>query len=172
MEFNIQLTIEVLSRTPQVIRSITDGLSEAWTSSASREDWGPYDIVGHLIQGELMDWIPRALIILEQRDDTRFVPFDRLAHFENSKGKTLGSLLDEFEQLRHENLRTLSGLELSNEQLQLEGIHPEFGPVTLRQLLATWAVHDLTHVRQIATSMAKRYDSAVGPWKEYLSILK
>ena len=171
MEFNFQLTVEILSRTPQVVRSMIGELSERWTSSASREDWGPYDILGHLIHGELTDWIPRARIILEQ-SDIRFVPFDRLAQFEHSKGKTLGTLLDEFEQLRRENIQTLTRWDLSEKQLELEGIHPEFGRVTLRQLLATWPVHDLTHIRQIATSMAKRYDSSVGPWREYLSILK
>jgi hypothetical protein len=172
MEFDLKRTTELLAATPQVVRSMTAGLSEAWTSSAGRDDWGPFDVVGHLIHGELTDWIPRARIILEQGEDTRFVPFDRLAQFELSEGKSHGALLDEFEQLRRENLRTLAGWELSDEQLELKGIHPEFGPVTLGQLLATWAVHDLTHIRQIATSMAKRYDSAVGPWKEYLSVLK
>ncbi len=172
MEFDLQLTIEVLSKTPQVVRSMTGGLSESWTSSASRDDWGPFDIVGHLIHGEVTDWIPRARIILDQGGDRRFVPFDRLAQFEHSRGRSIEILLTEFEQLRRQNLETFASWDLSDSQLELEGIHPEFGTVTLRQLLATWAVHDLTHIRQIAMSMAKRYDSAVGPWREYLSILQ
>lgn len=172
MEFDLERTVEVLAATPHVVRSMIGDLSETWISSSSRDDWGPFDIVGHLIHGEITDWIPRASIILAHGADTRFVPFDRFAQFEDSKGKGLASLLDEFEQLRRENLRTLSDWTLSDHQLDLEGIHPELGTVTLRQLLATWAVHDLTHIRQIATSMARRYDLAVGPWKEYLSILK
>ena len=172
MEFTLHRTIEILSATPSTVRSMIGGLSEDWTSSAGREDWGPFDIVGHLINGELTDWIPRARIILAQGNDTTFEPFDRLAQFERNKGKAVGELIDEFERLRAENLQTLSDLKLSDAQMELKGIHPELGPVTLQELIATWAVHDLTHIRQLATSMAKQYDSAVGPWREYLSILK
>lgn len=172
MQFSVSRSIEVLSATPPTLRSLLRGLSEDWTVSATREEWGPFDIVGHLIHGEETDWIPRAKIILEQGEDRSFVPFDRFAQFEKSKGKTLASLLDEFEHLRRDNLETLIGWNLTDEQLDLQGIHPELGCVTLRQLLATWAVHDLNHIRQIVTAMAKRYDSAVGPWQEFLSILK
>ena len=172
MEFDLRRTVEILSATPAAVRAMVGRLSSDWTSSADRDDWGPFDIVGHLVHGEITDWIPRARIILDQGDDTRFEPFDRFAQFENSKGKTLQMLLTEFELLRRENLRILMGWKLTEDQLELEGTHPEFGKVTLRQLLATWAVHDLTSIRQIATSMAKRYETAVGPWKEYLSILK
>ena len=132
----------------------------------------PFDIVGHLIHGEETDWIPRARIILEHGDKQTFVPFDRFAQFENSKGKSLTQLLDEFAKLRAENLDTLRSWSLTDAQLDLEGMHPELGRVTLRQLLATWVVHDLNHVRQIVTAMAKRYEGEVGVWKEYLSILK
>ncbi|MEO6335085.1 MAG: DinB family protein, partial [Pyrinomonadaceae bacterium] len=126
---------------------------------------------GHLIHGEETDWIPRARIVLAQGDDPTFVPFDRFAQFENSAGNSLGQLLDKFEKLRAENIDLLRSWKLSDDHLSLEAMHPELGRVTLRQLLATWVVHDLNHVRQIATAMAKRYETAVGPWQEYLSIL-
>jgi hypothetical protein len=158
MKFSLERSVEILSATPATVRSMVGNLSECWTSSVSREDWGPFDIIGHLIHGELTDWILGAKIILDQAEDRRFEPFDRLAQFEVSKGKTLQMLLTDFELIRRENLETLLSWDLSDDQLDLEGIHPELGNVTLRQLLATWVVHDLTHIRQIATSMAKRYD--------------
>jgi hypothetical protein len=134
--------------------------------------WEPFDVVGHLIHGEETDWIPRARIILEQGENRTFIPFDRFAQFERSKGKSLANLLDEFEKLRAENIDTLRSWNLTEEHLDLEGIHPELGTVTLRQLLATWVVHDLNHIRQIVTAMAGKYSGEVGVWKEYLSILK
>jgi len=155
------------------LRSMLAELSEEWTSGArDSEEWSPFDIVGHLIHGEQTDWIPRARIILEQGADPTFVPFDRFAQFENSKGKSLTQLLDEFARLRTENLDTLRSWNLTDEQLDLEGNHPELGRVTLRQLIATWLVHDLTHIRQLVTVMAKRYEQEVGGWREYLAILK
>ncbi len=141
-------------------------------SKIQNQEWQPFDIIGHLIHGEKTDWIPRARIILGQGENLTFVPFDRFAQFENSKGKSVTQLLDEFAALRAENISTLRSWKLTDDQLALEGIHPELGRVTLRQLLATWVVHDLNHVRQIVTTMAKRYDSEVGVWKEYLSILQ
>lgn len=140
-------------------------------SEPASEDWGPFDIVGHLIHGEETDWIPRARIILTQGENRTFEPFDRFAQFEASRGKTLGTLLDEFERLRNANLETLGSWKLTNAELDLYGVHPELGDVTLRQLLATWVVHDLTHIRQVATAMARRYSDEVGQWKQYLSIL-
>lgn len=148
------------------------GLSNEWTASSGREDdWGVFDVVGHLIHADETDWIPRAEVILAQGDNRNFTPFDRFGQFEKAKGKTLGDLLDEFDEARRECLRTLSGWQLSDAQLELRGVHPEFGEVTLRQLLATWVVHDLTHIRQIATIMAKKYEQAVGPRKAYTSVL-
>lgn len=172
MQFSLTRTIEVLSATPGAVSGLLGELSDEWTASASREDWGPFDIVGHLIHAEHTDWIPRARVILDQGEDLNFPPFDRFGHFEMVEGKTMSGLLDEFTTARRQSLDTLAGWNLSEDQLDLQGVHPEFGPVTLRQLLATWAVHDLTHIRQISTAIAKKYDSAVGPWKEYLSILK
>jgi hypothetical protein len=171
--FSVSGAIEVLGATPGVLRSLLGQLSDRWTASLSAADeWQPFDVVGHLIHGEETDWIPRARIILAQGDDRTFVPFDRFAQFENSKGKALAELLDEFERLRWDNIDELHSWDLTDDQLDLEGKHPELGTVTLRQLLATWVVHDLNHVRQIVTGMARQYDDEVGVWKEYLSILK
>lgn len=117
------------------------------------------------------DWVPRARIILEHGDSRPFVPFDRFAQFEKSKGQSLDDLLSEFAQARNQNLEVLRAMGFTRDQLELRGMHPELGPVTLGQLLATWVVYDLNHVAQIAEVMAKAYDSAVGPWKAYLPIL-
>lgn len=173
MTFELSHAIEVLSATPKSLRHLLGPLSEDWTTEGKPEvAWGPYDIVGHLIHGEETDWIPRARIILEQGENRTFVPFDRFAEFEHSEGKTLEALLGEFEKLRDDNLDTLQNWKLTLEQLDLCGLHPELGEVTLRQLLATWVVHDLNHIRQMVTSMAGSYTDEVGPWCEYLSILK
>lgn len=172
MSFDLSTSTEILSATPGTLRALLSGLSAECSASRNSSDWQPFDVVGHLIHGEETDWIPRARIILEQSENRTFVPFDRFAQFEKSQGKTLTLLLDDFERLRRENLATLSGWSLTDEQLDLEGIHTELGPVSLRQLLATWVVHDLNHIRQIVTVIASRYETEVGVWKEYLSILK
>ena len=173
MSFDLERSIEVLTATPNVVRSLLGDLSPEWTEASTETgSWSAFDVVGHLIHGEETDWIPRARIILDQGDNRTFVPFDRFAQFENSKGKSLDELLDEFASLRSQNLDTLRGWDLTDENLDLEGIHPELGRVTLRQLLATWVVHDLNHIRQIVTAIAGQYSDDVGVWKEYLSILK
>ena len=172
MEFEMEHAIEVLSSTPLTLQALLGSLSNEWIVSGEESDWQPYDVVGHLIHGEETDWIPRARMILEQGENRTFIPFDRLAQFEKSGGKSLADLLEEFAQLREDNVARLRNWNLTDEQLDLEGMHPELGRVTLRELLATWVVHDLNHIRQIVTAMAKRYEGEVGPWKEYLSILK
>jgi len=173
MEFELEKATEVLGRTPAVVRSMVSGLSDDWTASSELKDvWGVFDVVGHLIHADETDWIPRAEVILAQGEDRDFPPFDRFGQFEKSRGKTLSELLDEFDAIRKECIATVRGWELTDEKLELRGVHPEFGEVTLKQLLATWVVHDLTHIRQIATIMAKKYEEAVGPWKAYLSILQ
>src|SRR3954451_4602652 len=145
MNFDLTQTIELLSATPPTLRALLGGLHDNWTTGASsQESWAPFDVLGHLIHGEETDWIPRAKIILDQGEDLTFVPFDRFDQFEASKGKTLNDLLDEFALLRRRNLQTLRSWEITKAQLDLSGVHPELGPVTLRQLLATWPVHDLT----------------------------
>ena len=172
MNFDLTTGIAVLERTPQKLRAMLAGLPPAWTDATEGPDtWSPYVIVGHLIHGERTDWIPRARIILAQGPQRRFTPYDRYAQFRESQGKSLAQLLDEFAQLRAENLATLAGWQLTDAQLALEGEHPEFGPVTLRQLLATWVGHDLGHIAQAARVMAKQYREAVGPWRAYLPVM-
>jgi hypothetical protein len=172
MDFHLTAGSAVLARTPGTLRSMLSGLPESWTiATEGPETWSPYDIVGHLIHGERTDWIPRARIILGQGPDRRFTPYDRFAQFRESTGKTLPDLLNEFEALRRENLDTLASWNLDESTLSLEGEHPEFGAVTLRQLLSTWVVHDLGHVAQVARVMAKQYREAIGPWEAYLPIV-
>ncbi len=172
MQFDLDSGVAVLERTPRTVRAMVGGLGPAWTEATEGpETWSPYVIVGHLIHGERTDWIPRARMILEQGANRRFTPYDRFAQFTESDGKPLADLLDEFALLRAENLMTLHGWRLSDAQLALEGEHPEFGAVTLRQLLATWVAHDLGHIAQISRVMAKQYRDAVGPWRAYLPIL-
>jgi hypothetical protein len=172
MEFDLTTGIAVLERTPQTLRAMLAGLPSTWTEATEGpETWSPYDIVGHLIHGERTDWIQRAQIILAQGANRRFTPFDRFAQFRESQGKSLADLLDEFARLRAENLVTLAGWRVTEAQLALEGEHPAFGPVTLRQLLATWVAHDLGHVAQTARVMAKQYREAIGPWRAYLPIM-
>jgi hypothetical protein len=147
-------------------------LPAAWTRVTEGPDtWSPFDVVGHLIHGELTDWIPRARIILEHGSDRPFDPFDRFAQLDDSRGKTMPELLDRLAELRAANLLELDAMKLTPEKLRLEGIHPEFGNVTLGQHLATWVVHDLDHLAQIARVMASRHRDAVGPWRAYLRIL-
>jgi DinB superfamily len=172
MQFDLEQGVEILERTPHVLQAMLAGLTPVWTdSNEGPETWSPYVVVGHLIQGERTDWIQRAQIILAQGEVRRFTPFDRFAQFQASQGKVLGELLDEFARLRAENLVTLAGWRLTEDQLALEGEHPKFGAVTLRQLLATWVAHDLSHVAQIARVMTKQYREAVGPWREYLPVM-
>ncbi|HEV2734593.1 MAG TPA: DinB family protein [Longimicrobiaceae bacterium] len=172
MDFDLPAGIAVLERTPRVLRALLDGLPAAWTDATEGpETWSPYVILGHLVHGERTDWIPRAQIILARGPVRRFPPFDRFAQLREGRGKSLAELLDEFERLRAESLATLSGWRLDDARLDLEGEHPEFGPVTLRQLLATWVAHDLGHLAQTARVMAKQYREAVGPWRAYLPVM-
>ena len=172
MEFDLTTGTAVLERTPRTLRAMLTGLPSAWIDATEGpETWSPYVIVGHLIHGDRTDWIPRAQIILAQGSDRRFTPYDRFAQFRESKGKTLAELLDELEELRTANLATLTGWHLTTEQLALEGEHPDFGAVTLGQLLATWVAHDLGHIAQIARVMAKQYREAIGPWRAYLPVM-
>ncbi len=173
MDFQLERALEILQRTPATLNTMLRGLSETWTlANEGLETWSPYDVVGHLIHGEETDWIPRLKIILEHGESRPFEPFDRVAFFEKSKGKTLNELLDTFALLRAKNLQTLEARNLKPNDFDLKGRHPALDVVTLRQLLATWVVHDLGHVRQIARAMAKQYTEEVGPWKAYLSILE
>jgi hypothetical protein len=172
MDFDVTKGAAVLERTPGVLRLLLSGLPDDWINgNEGPETWSPYDNIGHLAHGEKADWIARAEIILAQGENRRFRPFDRQAQFRESAGKSLDDLLDEFEQLRMRNVATLRGWNLTDAQLALQGEHPAFGLVTLRQLLSTWVAHDLGHIQQISRVMAKQYREAVGPWRAYLPVL-
>ena len=172
MEFQLDQAKDILRRTPATLNALLTDLPNDWVlSNEGPETWSPYDVVGHLIEGEETDWIPRARIILEQGEARPFDKFDRIAMFEKSKGKSLLELLAEFEKLRGESLRQLDEMKLTPELLQKQGSHPALGVVTLSQLLSAWVVHDLGHIRQIVRVMAKQYREAIGPWTEYLTIV-
>lgn len=175
MDFELQQAKQVLERTPTTLRALLSGLHEDWVFSNEGPDtWNPIDVLGHLVHGEETDWIPRAQIILQHGESFAFEPFDPATFRERRsvKGKGLKDLLDTFEALRNRNLAALDDMDLGESQLRLCGRHPAFGRITMAQLIATWTVHDLAHIVQIARVMAKQYDAAVGPWKEYLSVLK
>lgn len=164
--------IAVLERTPFTLTTLLNDLPEIWvTATEGNGTWSPFDVVGHLIHGERTDWIPRARHILAG-DARPFEAFDREAQFSESVDRRIGDLLATFAVLRRENLETLKGFSLTSEDLGLCGLHPELGEVTLGQLLATWVVHDLDHIGQVARTMAKVYATSVGPWAAYLSILR
>ena len=172
MEFDLGRSVEVLSRTPPTLQNLLRGMDDNWTLCNEGPDtFSPFDVVGHLIDGEETDWMSRARIILAKGPKPEFQPYDRFRHQKRNVGRTLSSLLDEFAILRAENLTLLKSWELGPEELALRGLHPKFGPVTLRELLAAWVVHDLGHVAQIARVMAKQYKVAVGPWVEFLPVL-
>lgn len=173
MDFQLDQGIAVLERTPPVLRSLLQGLDPAWVEGTEGSDtWSPRNVVGHLIDGEETDWMARARIILAQGPDRTFTPFDRTRHLTAAKDRSLEELLDRFAELRAANLRALREWKLTPDQLQLTGMHPELGQVTLAQLLATWVAHDLDHLTQIARVMARQYDDAVGPWRAYLRVIR
>lgn len=174
MKFDLKKAVEVLERTPAVLRTLLQDLSTEWVmNNEGGDSWSPYDVIGHLIHGEMTDWIPRTgIILLQDPDNCVFQPFDRFAQFDNSKGKNLSDLLSEFEQLRRKNLDLLRDYSITEADLQLTGIHPELGKVNLAQLLATWVTHDLTHIAQISRVMAKQYKDEVGPWRSYIGVLR
>lgn len=171
-EHNLADTIAVLSRTPAALDALLRDLPDVWTRRNEEGDtWSVFDVIGHLIQGERTDWMPRAKILLQFGETRAFDPFDRLAQRLESEGKSLGQLLHEFDSLRAANLDELRALKLAPEDLRRRGRHPALGEVTLSQLLATWAAHDLTHLHQISRIMAHQYRTAVGPWSAYLGVM-
>ncbi|MFO0830489.1 MAG: DinB family protein [Phycisphaerales bacterium] len=172
MEFTLPQALEVLERTPAVLRAMLGGLSGGWVHAGGEETFSPYDVVGHLITGERTDHMARTHHILRHGSAAPFEKYDRYAQFERSRGKSMGELLDEFARLRRENLAALRGLGLSAADLAREGWHPALGRVTLQQLLATWATHDLNHIAQIAKLMAFQYEDEVGPWRAYMGVLQ
>jgi hypothetical protein len=171
MDFDLDLSMDVLRRTPAALREMLLGVEEPWARGTEGPDtFSPFDVVGHLIDGEETDWVPRARLILA-RGDARFEPYDRFRHQARNRGRTLASLLEEFARLRAANLEEMRAWRLTPAALDLPGQHPVFGRVTLRQLLAAWVVHDLGHVAQAARVMAKQYKAAVGPWVPFLPVL-
>ena len=172
-EFNLQETIALLSRIPGALDSLLRGLPETWTHRDEGENsWSVFDVVGHLIHGEHTDWMPRARRILESGNTRVFDVFDRGGHKDEIRGKSIEQLLDEFARERGKNIDDLRGLNLSEADLKKPGQHPALGAVTMSQLLATWAAHDLTHLHQISRIMAHRYREAVGPWSAYLGVMQ
>ncbi len=172
-EFSLADAVAILTRTPATLNAWLRGLPDGWVLSGEGKDtWSAFDIMGHLIVGERTDWMPRVRVILENGEARPFDPFDRFAQGRESQGKSLEQLLDEFGRLRRENLTALQALNLRPEDLKRRGRHPALGVVTLSELLATWAVHDLTHVHQLSRVMAHQYRDAVGPWSAYLGVLK
>ena len=172
MKYSINEAAQVLEKTPLVLRSLLTGLSDGWTLSNEGPDtFSPYDVLGHLIHGEKTDWVTRAKIILAFGISKPFTPWDRFAQYEESKGKTLDQLLDEFAAVRKENMQWFTSLSLTETDLDRKGMHPKLGEITLRNLLSTWVVHDLTHIAQITRVMAKQYKEEMGPWPEFFRIL-
>ncbi|PYQ41412.1 MAG: hypothetical protein DMG99_11455 [Acidobacteria bacterium] len=173
MQHNLQHTISLLARTPATLDALLRDLPEEWTMrNEGGNTFNAFDVIGHLIQGERTDWMPRAKRILQFGESRAFDRFDRRAQERESQGKSLPQLLDEFARLRAENLVALRALNLTEQDLNRRGLHPELGTVTLSQLLATWAAHDLTHLHQISRIMAHQYREAVGPWTAYLGVMQ
>lgn len=172
MGFDLQQTIALLSRTPSTLNALLRDLPQTWRlGNEGGKTWSPFDIVGHLIHGERTDWMVRVRIILQHGESRPFDPFDRLAQTRESQGKSLAELLDDFARLRTENIKALCAMNLQPSDFDRRGRHPELGMVTLSQLLATWAVHDLTHLHQLSRVMAYQYRELVGPWGAYLGVL-
>ena len=172
MTFDLIDGVVILRRTPALLRMLLNDLPCGWNEATEGAGtWSPFDVVGHLIHGERADWVPRVEHILHYGDAVPFPPFDREAMFAASKGLTIGELLDTFAELRDESLRRLQTFNLTTADLERRGRHPEFGEVLLGQHLATWVVHDLTHISQIVRVLARQYSDAVGPWRAYLSVL-
>jgi DinB superfamily len=172
MKYQQEEACTILKRTPQVLRSLLAGLPGNWSmNNEGPETFSPYDVVGHLIHGEKTDWVVRAKIILEHGVNKPFDPYDRFAQYEESKGKNLEQLLDEFEAIRKENVAWLQSIQLTENDLERKGMHPVLGEVTLKNLLATWVVHDLTHIAQITRVMAKQYKEEMGQWPQFFRIL-
>jgi len=172
MKHNLNDTIALLARTPSVLNALLRDLPESWTlRNEGEKTWSAFDIIGHLIHGERTDWMPRARIILQHGESRPFETFDRLAQERESQGKSLTQLLDEFSLLRAENLDALRAMNLQPADFKRRGKHPALGMVTLSELLATWVVHDLTHLHQLSRVMAHQYQQTVGPWRAYLGVL-
>ena len=171
MEFAVDTAREVLSRTPDTLRAMLTGLPEEWLHGReAAEAWSPYQVCGHMLHIEECDWIDRTRVILEHGTTRVFAPVDREAGFARFHGWSIEDLLDRFATTRRDNLEELATL-VGPGELDRRGVHPDFGEVSLAQLLATWTVHDLNHLNQIVKTMAKQYADAVGPWRAFLPVV-
>ncbi len=174
MELRWSEAREILDRTPRLLRALLADVSPAWHAAReTKVSWSPTEVLGHLIEGERTDWVPRVQRILEHGTAKAFEPFERDAHLAWCRERSVDELLDTFARLREENLKTVDSLSPGKETLARQGTHPSLGPVTLEQLLATWVVHDLNHINQITRALAGRYRETVGPWnkRDFLRIL-
>ncbi|BCE04965.1 DinB family protein [Bacillus paralicheniformis] len=172
MNFQLEEAIEILERTPQTLSQLLTGLSSPWISCDEGADtWNAFDVVGHLIEGEKNNWLPRIKLIVTKGATEPFPPFDRFSQLNQNDGKTMEQLLNEFADIRRANLKTLQQIIDPETDFEQTGMHPEFGIVKLREQISTWVAHDLTHISQIARVLAKRYQDDVGPWRAYLRIL-
>ncbi|MCY8552032.1 DinB family protein [Bacillus haynesii] len=172
MNFQLEEAVEILERTPQTLSQLLTGLSSPWISCDEGEDtWNAFEVVGHLIEGEKNNWLPRIKMIVTKGATDTFPPFDRFSQLNQNDGKTMEQLLNEFADIRRANLEILRQIINPKTNFEQTGVHPEFGIVKLREQISTWVAHDLTHISQIARVLAKRYQDDVGPWKAYLRIL-
>jgi hypothetical protein len=172
VEHKLEETVAVLERMPGTLDALLRGLPEIWIArNEGDKTWSAREVLGHLIHGERTDWMPRARMILEFGESREFEPFDRWGHVQESEGKALSELLDELARLRAEGLGELRAMQLRPEDLARRGRHPALGVVTLGELLATWAAHDLSHLHQVTRVLAHQYREAVGPWREYLGVM-
>jgi DinB superfamily len=172
MNYTKEQAIEILERTPAVLTTLLSGISNEWVmNNEGPETFSPYDVVGHLIHGEKTDWVVRAKLILEYGTEKPFEPYDRFAQYDESKGKSLQQLLDEFDEKRKQNIVWLQACQWTEADLERKGLHPVLGEVTLRNLMSTWVVHDLTHIAQVTRVMAKQLTGEMGPWPQFFRIL-
>ncbi|MGI2329004.1 DinB family protein [Planococcus sp. YIM B11945] len=173
MNFQLNEVIEVLEQTPKTVESLLSGLSDGWLHHNEGEGtWNAAQVVSHLIEAEKTNWMPRIASILQEGENNPFPPFDRFAHLQESPGRPIDEKLQEFRMIRSKNILMLKQWIQPETDFEQTGLHPEFGLVKLRELLSTWAVHDLTHITQIVRVMAERYRTDVGPWEAYLGVLK
>lgn len=173
MNFNLKEAIEVLERTPHTLLNFLSGLSEGWLKCNEGEGtWNGSDVIKHLIEAEKTNWLPRLEFILQEGDSKPFPPFDRYTHLDEKAEGSIEQKLLEFRTLRAQNIAKLNVLIKPEIHLEWKGFHLDLGSVKVSELLSTWVVHDLTHIAQIVRVMAERYRENVGPWKEYLGILK
>ncbi len=171
MNFSLKKSIELLERSPATYETLLSNLNYDWNKINEGENtWSAYNIIGHLIHGEKTDWIPRAEIILH-KEDKNFEPYDRFAQDKLYNKQTFEELINEFKTLRVHNINILKSWKLTESDLNKEGIHPDLGTVNLKQLIATWTIHDMVHLNQISRVMVKHYGEDIGPWKKYVRLL-